>query len=100
MPAIVLTATYFQLDVTFDTICHGENLIHDYDDDDIYIMMKCVYVCLSRKMSTFLKGLSVNHESDVTQFHGFSWFLVGFHVFSRWFHGFPWFLVGFHGFSR
>ena len=22
------------------------------DDDDIYIMMKCVFVCLSRKMST------------------------------------------------
>ena len=21
-------------------------------------------------------------------FHGFSWFLVGFHGFSRWFHGF------------
>ena len=55
---------------------------------------------LSRKMITFLKGLPVNHESDVTWFHGFSWFLVGFHVFSRWFHGFPWFLVGFHGFSR
>merc|ERR1712020_553221 len=32
-------------------------------------------------------------------FHGFSWFLVGFHGFSRWFHGFSWFLVGFHGFS-
>ena len=59
-----------------------------FTNDDIYIMMKCVYVCLSRKMSTFLKGLSVNHESDVTWFHGFSWFLVGFHVFSRWFHGF------------
>ena len=27
-------------------------------------------------MSTFLKGLSVNHESDVTWFHGFSWFLA------------------------
>ena len=32
--------------------------------------------------------------------HGFSWFLVGFHSFSRWFQGFSWFLVGFHGFSR
>ena len=31
-------------------------------------------------------------------FHGFSWFLVGFHGFSRWFHSFSWFLVGFHGF--
>ena len=82
------------------------------DDDDIYIMMKCLSVCVSRKMSTFLKGLSVVvvvvEVVDVVDtrhgfsrwFHGFSWFLVGFHVFSRWFHGFPWFLVGFHGFSR
>ena len=31
----------------------------DDDDDDIYIMMNCLSVCLSRKMSTFLKGLSV-----------------------------------------
>ena len=78
-------------------------------------------------MSTFLKGLSVNHESDVAWFHGFSWFVVGLHVFSRWFHGFwlvsmvfqgsfmffmvfgrfpwfykvvSWFLVSFLGFSR
>ena len=29
------------------------------DDDDIYIMMKCLCVCLSRKMINFLKGLSV-----------------------------------------
>ena len=27
----------------------------DYDDD-IYIMMKCLSVCLSRKMITFLKA--------------------------------------------
>ena len=39
-------------------------------------------------MITLLKGLSVNHESDVAWFHGFSWFVVGLHVFSRWFHGF------------
>ena len=39
--------------------------------------------------------------SDVAIFnHGFSWFLVGFHGFSRWFPGFSWFLVGFYGFSR
>ena len=47
-----------------------------FTNDDIYIMMKCVYVCLSRKMSTFLKGLSVNHESDVTWFE-----TTGFMVF-------------------
>ena len=27
-----------------------------------------------------------------------SWFLVGFHGFSRWLYGFSWFLVGFHSF--
>ena len=70
------------------------------NDDDIYIMMQCLSVCVSRKIITSFTGLSVNHESEVTWFHGFSWFLVGFHVFSRWFHGFPWFLVGFHGYSR
>ena len=32
-------------------------------------------------------------------FYGFSWFLVGFHGFSRWFHGLSWFLVGFHVFQ-
>ena len=29
------------------------------DDDEIYIMMKCLSVCLSQKMITSLKGLSV-----------------------------------------
>ena len=29
-----------------------ENADDDDKDDDIYIMMKCVFVCLSRKMST------------------------------------------------
>ena len=29
-----------------------------------------------------------------------SWFLLGFHGFSRWFYGFSWFLVGFNGFPR
>ena len=29
------------------------------NDDDVYIMMKCVIVCVSQKMITFLKGLSV-----------------------------------------
>ena len=29
----------------------------DDDDDDIYIMMKCLSVCLSRKMITSFKGL-------------------------------------------
>ena len=39
----------------------GDDVGHDDvdNDDDIYIMMKCLSVCLSRKMSTFLKGLSV-----------------------------------------
>ena len=42
-------------------------LMNEDDDDDdiyihIYIMMQCLSVCLSRKMITFLKGLSVNHE--------------------------------------
>ena len=65
-------------------------------------------------MITLLKGLSVNHESDVTWFHGFwlvsmffqggfmvfLWFLVSFSWFSRWFHGFSLFLLGFHGFFK
>ena len=48
-------------------------------------------------MSTFLKGLSVvvvvvvSKVVDVVDTR---------HGFSRWFHGFSWFLVGFHGFSR
>ena len=47
----------------------------DDDDDDIYIMMQ---FCLSvTKNHHFLKRSVPNHES------GFSWFLVGFHVFSR-----------------
>ena len=50
---------------------------------------------MSQKIITFLKGLSVSHESDVV-----SWFSVGFHVFSRWFHSSSWIWVGFHGFSR
>ena len=100
---------------------------HNYYDrgDDIYIMMKCLFVGVSRKMITFLKGLSVNHgfsrwfhgfwlvsmvfQGGFMFFHGFwlvsmvfkvvSWFLLGFYGFSRWFHGFSWFLVGFHGFQ-
>ena len=45
------------------------------------------------------------------RFHGFSWFVVGLHVFSRWFHGFwlvsmvfqgsfMFFFIGLHGFSK
>ena len=69
---------------------------HNYYDrgDDIYIMMKCLFVGVSRKMITFLKGLSVNHSCS-RWFHGFSWFLVSFHGFSRWFHGFSWFFMVF-----
>ena len=33
--------------------------LDDHDQDDVYIMMKCLSVCVSRKISTFLKGLSV-----------------------------------------
>merc|ERR1712012_1266035 len=40
------------------------------------------------------------YGSMVLWFDGFSWFLVGFHGFSRWFHGFSWLLVGCHGYSR
>ena len=45
----------------------------DDDDVDIYIMMQ---FCLSRKMITFLKGLSVVSvffQGRFMVFHGFGW---------------------------
>ena len=51
-------------------------------------------------VSWFFSWFLVGFHGFSRWFHGFSWFLVGFPGFSRWFHGFSWFLVGFHGFSR
>ena len=46
---------------TFDHVADvdEDDNVDDIGEDDIYIMMKCLSVCLSQKMSTFLKGLSV-----------------------------------------
>ena len=68
----------------------------------IYIYYDEVCVCLSRKIITSFTGLQITMVFGWFPwfFKVVSWFLVGFHGFSRWFHGFSWFLVGFHGFSR
>merc|ERR1711952_225036 len=55
----------------------GDDDDDDDDIDDIYIMVKCLFVCMF---------VTKNHH-----FHGFSWFLVGFRGFwlvSMVFHGF------------
>ena len=56
------------------------------DNGDIYIMMKFLSVCLSRKMSTFLKGLSVSLGFMV--FHGFWLVFMIFQGGFMFFHGF------------
>ena len=57
---------------------------HDDGDDNVddkYIMVKCVSVCLSRKM--IIVCLFVMFYGFARKFHGFLWFLVGFNGFSR-----------------
>ena len=66
---------------------------HDFDDDDINIMMKCLSVCVSvTKNDHFLLGVSCNHlQPPITTMYnsrlvflvfqlqiGFSWSHVGF----------------------
>ena len=51
--------------LSFVAITIGHSAIDNKDsydkdrDGDIYIMMQCLFACLSRKMIFFLKGLSV-----------------------------------------
>ena len=84
--------------------------LFEVDDigDDIYIMVKCLSVCLSRKMiivCMFIMFMVL--QGSFMVFYGF-WlvsmvFRGSFMVFG-WFQWFfkvvSWFLVGFHGFSR
>ena len=64
----------------------------------VYVMWKILLVLLTMSFHGF-SWFSVGFHGFSRWFHGFSWFLVGFHGFSRWFHGFSWLLVGSHGFS-
>ena len=54
----------------------GGGTCDDHDDED------GGGLCVT-KNHHFLKRSVPNHESDVTWFHSFSCFLVGFHGFSR-----------------
>ena len=60
---------------------------NNYDDDDIYIMMKCLSVCHEKRLlppGSLLKPpvTTYNHPAQPqVSFHGFSQFQIGFHVF-------------------
>ena len=84
------------------------NIVDDVDnddggDDDIYIMMKCLSVCL------FVTFLPIPALPPSPGFHGsrwffwfqegFPWFQVDLYGFSCFPVGFSWFQVGFHSFS-
>ena len=85
-------------DVDDDDCDHDDD---DHDHGDIYIMKQCLFVCLSRKMSTssFESPLTTcNHPVQLrVSFHGFSQFQIGFSWFQVGFYGFSWFQVGFYG---
>ena len=90
---------------------------HDFDDDDINIMMKCLSVCVSvTKNDHFLLGVSCNHlQPPITTMYnsrlvflvfqlqiGFSWSHVGFCGFFKvtgWFFMVPgpFFFIVFQG---
>ena len=77
-----------------------------FDGDDIYIMMQCLSVCLSRKMSIFFVGFSWVIKVVSWFFMVFGWFSWFFKVVSWFwlvnmvFQGIFVVLVGFNGFSR